>query len=72
MPKRQPDDSKLAKPSVSTESGPLFWQEPPAIYQATIGNLDKSVRELFAAGAVVSVTDPGLPAASLTLQLTVV
>jgi len=50
----------------------LFWQEPPAIYDVTKGNLSKSVKELFASSTVVSVTDPGLPAASLTLQLTIV
>lgn len=65
------DNSKLSKPSISTESGPLFWQEPPAIFEATKSNLAKLVRDVIASDSVLSVTDPGLPAANLSLQVTI-
>ncbi|KAL7422968.1 NEDD8 activating enzyme [Cryptotrichosporon argae] len=62
-------DLQIKRPSLAYESGkPLFFQAPPALYDATKANLDKPVGELVRAGESIIVTDPGLPF-SLTVEV---
>ena len=61
--------SKLTRPSLSSESGPLFWSEPPGIYEATKDNLEKLLVHLLPQGGLLSVTDKALPAANLSLEI---
>ncbi|ORX40796.1 hypothetical protein BD324DRAFT_575151 [Kockovaella imperatae] len=67
---KEAQEFKLSRPSLSSESGPLFWYDPPGIYEATKGNLDKLVFDLLGPeGGAVSVTDKALPAANLSLEI---
>lgn len=61
--------SKLTRPSISGSAGPIFWHEPPAIFEATRGNLNKLVKDLLTDGSTVAVTDPALPSANLSLVI---
>ncbi|KAI9197371.1 uncharacterized protein BJ171DRAFT_520094 [Polychytrium aggregatum] len=59
---------QLKKPSLRTSSKSLFMQSPPALREATLGNLDKILAELLLDGDVIYVTDTALP---ISLQITV-
>ena len=61
--------SKLSRPSLSYDSRPLFWYDPPGIYEATKGNLEELVVDLLPDGGALSVTDKALPAANLSLEI---
>lgn len=62
-PRRQ-----IKKPSLSGPKGPLFFQAPKQLYEATKGNLEKSVGEVLQDGDQVNVTDRALPF-TLTLKI---
>lgn len=52
--------SQFTRPSLSLNSRPLFWYNPPDVYQATKGNLEKMVGELVQDGETIVITDPAL------------
>ncbi|KAG0150700.1 hypothetical protein CROQUDRAFT_72584 [Cronartium quercuum f. sp. fusiforme G11] len=62
-------DFQIKLPSLSTEKGPLFFQSPPQLRQATEPNLQKKLHELIADGEQITVTDSNLPF-SLNLRVT--
>lgn len=66
---REMPDLQIAKPSLSTaRTGPLFFQAPPQLHEATKGNLERECGELLKEGDEIAVTDPRLPF-QLTLRV---
>ncbi|KAF0700662.1 Aste57867_8840 [Aphanomyces stellatus] len=49
---------RLTKPAVSASSGNLFMPNPPALYEATKGNLDKPLSTLVDNNGLLTITDP--------------
>lgn len=53
---------QIKRPSLSSaRSGPLYYQAPPQLEQATRPNLEKTCGELLEEGDEITVTDAGLP-----------
>lgn len=53
--------SQLKKPSLSGPNGPLYFQAPRQLEEATRPNLQKPLGELFKHGDEITVTDANLP-----------
>ncbi|KAF0727669.1 hypothetical protein Ae201684P_004333 [Aphanomyces euteiches] len=49
---------RLTKPALSSGKGNLFMPNPPALYEATKGNLDKPLSTLVDHDALLTITDP--------------
>ncbi|WVQ86114.1 hypothetical protein IAT38_008282 [Cryptococcus sp. DSM 104549] len=55
-------DLQISRPSLSHSGGKaLFWPSPPDVYEATKGNLEKSLGELLADDDGIVIVDPALP-----------
>lgn len=54
-------DVQMINPSISSATTPLFMAGPPALYEATKGNLIKRVSSLVLPGTELVVTDSNLP-----------
>jgi ubiquitin-activating enzyme E1 C len=53
---------QLKKPSLNGPNGPLFYQAPASLRQSTLGNLEKTLKQLsLSNGDEISVTDSALP-----------
>ncbi|KAJ9097137.1 hypothetical protein QFC21_004806 [Naganishia friedmannii] len=61
-------DMQIKKPSLSGPNGPLFFQAPKQLYEATKANLEKTVGEILQEGDQLNVTDRALPF-TLTLRI---
>lgn len=60
--------SQIKRPSLaSSRTGPLFFQAPKQLHEATLPNLEKECGELLQEGDELTVTDVNLP-----LELTLV
>jgi ubiquitin-activating enzyme E1 C len=59
---------QIKKPSLSGPNGPLFFQAPKQLYEATKGNLEKEIGEVLQDGDQLNVTDRALPF-TLTLKI---
>ena len=51
-------ESQLKKPSISKESGSLYFQSPASLEEQTRPNLSKKLRDLVADGEEIGVSDP--------------
>ncbi|OQR93797.1 ubiquitin activating enzyme, E1 family [Thraustotheca clavata] len=49
---------RLKKPALMSESKSIFMPNPPALYEATKGNLEKAIGELLQDGQHLTITDP--------------
>ena len=54
-------DVQLKRPSLAGPGGPLFFQAPPQLREATEGNLVRPLSELLQHGDEITVTDQALP-----------
>ncbi|CAO1616772.1 unnamed protein product [Parajaminaea phylloscopi] len=65
---REIQDLQIKRPSLScARTGPLYYQGPPQLHEATRPNLDRLCGDLLQDGDEITVTDAGLP-----FQLTLV
>jgi NEDD8-activating enzyme E1 len=60
---------QLKKPSLVSSNASLYMQKPPALEQATRGNLSKCLNQLMSSGEILTITDPMLTDVSLSIQI---
>lgn len=62
-------DLRLKAPSITSASGTLYMQKPPALEKATRPNLDKPMSTLVADNEELTVTDPVLEHVPVSLRI---